>query len=95
VNLRAVRRRGAPDTLLRMTELAVLLTGSVDAEPEDVALWLAELATTLEIAGLADHGLSSADTTEVVAATQRASSMRGNPIELTDDEVAEILTGSL
>jgi alcohol dehydrogenase class IV len=95
VNLRAVRQRGAADTLLRMTELAVLLTGSVDAEPEDVALWLAELAATLEIAGLADHGLSSADTTEVVAATQRASSMRGNPIELTDDEVAEILTGSL
>ena len=39
------------------------------------------------------YGLSDADTAEVVAAAQRASSMRGNPIELTDDEVAEILHG--
>ena len=54
VNLRAVRERGGPDALLRMTELAVLLTGSVDAEPEDVALWLADLAAPLEIPGLAD-----------------------------------------
>ena len=94
VNLRAVQERGGADALLRMTELAVLLTGSVDAEPEDVALWLGDLAAALEVPGLAAHGLSDADTAEVVTATQRASSMRGNPIELTDDEVAEILTGA-
>jgi alcohol dehydrogenase class IV len=94
VNLRAVRERGAADTLLRMTELAVLLTGSADAEPEDVAIWLSDLAAALTIPGLAGYGLSDADTADVVAATQRASSMRGNPLELTDDEVAEILTRS-
>ncbi|HEY5981245.1 MAG TPA: iron-containing alcohol dehydrogenase [Microlunatus sp.] len=94
VNLRAVRERGSAGTLLRMTELAVLLTGSVEAEPEDVAGWLGELTEALQIPGLADCGLVEADTTEVVAATQRASSMRGNPIALTDDEVAEILERS-
>ena len=94
VNLRAVRDRGGADALLRLTELAVLLTGSVDAEPEDVALWLSDLAADLEIPGLAGYGLNDADTADVVAATQRASSMRGNPVELTDDEVAEILTRS-
>ena len=91
VNLRAVRERGTEDTVLRMTELAVLLTGSVDAEPEDVALWLGDLAQALGVPGLASYGLGPADTTEVVTATQRASSMRGNPIELTDAEVTEIL----
>ncbi len=91
VNLRAVRERGSADTLLRMTELAVLLTGSVDAEPEDVAIWLADLAAALHIPGLASYGLADADTGEVVTAAQRASSMRANPIELTDDEVTEIL----
>ncbi len=95
VNLRAVQHRGGADAVLRLTELAVLLTGSVDAEAEDVALWLADLAGDLQIPGLASYGLSDADTVEVVAATQRASSMRGNPIELTDDEVAEILTRAL
>ena len=95
VNLRAVQDRGGADAELRLTELAVLLTGSVDAEPEDVAVWLADLAAVLQIPGLASYGLSDADTVEVVAATQRASSMRGNPIELTDDEVAEILARAL
>jgi alcohol dehydrogenase class IV len=74
-----------------MTELAVLLTGSVDAEPEDVAIWLADLAAALHIPGLASYGLADADTVDVVTAAQRASSMRANPIELTDGEVTEIL----
>jgi alcohol dehydrogenase class IV len=91
VNLRAARERGGEDTVLRMAELAVLLTGAVDAEPEDVALWLGDLAQALGVPGLASYGLGPADTAEVVTATQRASSMRGNPIELTDAEVAEIL----
>jgi alcohol dehydrogenase class IV len=91
VNLRAVRERGGEDTVLRMTELAVLLTGAVDAEPEDVALWLGDLTRALGVPGLGSYGLGPADTAEVVTATQRASSMRGNPIELTDAEVAEIL----
>ena len=96
VNLRAVRERGAHDTLLRLTELAVLLTGSVDAEPEDVADWLGDLTRALQIPGLATYGLADTDTdtAEVVAAAQRASSMRGNPLDLTDDEMAEILAGA-
>lgn len=91
VNLRAVRERGSQDALLRLTELAVLLTGSVDAEPEDVADWVAELTRALQIPGLTAHGLTATDTAEVVAAAQRASSMRGNPLDLTDAEVREIL----
>ncbi|GAA3700701.1 iron-containing alcohol dehydrogenase [Microlunatus aurantiacus] len=91
VNLRAVRERGSHETLLRLTELAVLLTGAVDAEPEDVADWVGDQTRALQIPGLATHGLADADTAEVVAAAQRASSMRGNPLDLTDDEVAEIL----
>ena len=90
VNLRAVRERGSHETLLRLTELAVLLTGAVDAEPEDVADWVGDQTRALQIPGLATHGLADADTAEVVAAAQRASSMRGNPLDLTDDEVAEI-----
>ena len=58
---------GGPTALLRMTELAVLLTGAVDAEPEDVALWLGDLAAALQVPGLASYGLDDADTAEVVA----------------------------
>jgi alcohol dehydrogenase class IV len=94
VNLRALQAR-APDhpALPRLTELAVLLTGDRGAGPEDGIAWLTGLTEALRIPGLRAWGLE-ADTTEVVAAAQRASSMRGNPIDLTDDEVAQILTRS-
>lgn len=92
VNLRAARRR-APDRSIvsRFADLAVLLSGNPTARPEAAVGWLAELTATLEVPGLQTYGLTDADTAEVVAATQRTSSMKGNPIKLTDDEVAEIL----
>lgn len=93
VNLRAARRRAVDGpTLTRLTDLAQLLTGNPTASPEAGIGWLADLTAALEIPGLAAYGLTDVDTAEVVAATQRASSTKGNPIDLTDDEVAEILT---
>jgi len=92
VNLRAVRERAADGpTLPRLSELAVLLTGNPTAQPEAAIGWLADLTADLQIPGLGTYGLTDAQTGEVVAATQRASSMRGNPIDLTDDELAEVL----
>lgn len=95
INLRAARERAAGmPALPRFTELAVLLTGDPSAPAEAGIEWLAELTATLQIPGLGAYGLTGDDTAEVVAATQRASSMKANPIELTDGEVAEILTRS-
>jgi alcohol dehydrogenase class IV len=96
VNLRAVRDR-APDhpALLRLFEIATLLTGEPDASPEDAIAWLQRLTTALAIPGLATYGLDNAEIAAVVAAAQRASSMRANPVELSDAEVTEIVTTSL
>jgi alcohol dehydrogenase class IV len=96
VNLRALRER-APENpaLLRLIELATLLTGRPDASPEDAIAWLDELTAALSIPGLASYGLDQADIDAVVAAAQRASSMRGNPIELSNAEVGQIVTRSL
>ena len=97
VNLRALRDR-APEhqALARMTEVARLLTGHPEATPEEAIGWLQDLTTALSIPGLASYGLDNdAEIAEVVTAAQQASSMRGNPIELTDQEVSEIVTRSL
>ena len=97
VNLRALRDR-APEhpALARMTEVASLLAGQPDATPEEAIGWLQDLTTALSIPGLASYGLDdNAEISEVVAAAQKASSMRGNPIELTDQEVSEIVARSL
>jgi alcohol dehydrogenase class IV len=41
---------------------------------------------------LSEFGFAEKDFPEAVAKAQRASSMKGNPIPLTDDELLEILT---
>jgi alcohol dehydrogenase class IV len=96
VNLRALRARAAEHPALpRMAELAALLTGSPDARPADAIGWLNELTAALAIPGLAQYGLDDGTSAELVSAAQRASSMRANPIELTDAEISEIIARSL
>lgn len=92
VNLRAARLRATDRSIVsRFADLAVLLTGNPTARPEAAVGWLAELTAALNVPGLRSYGLTDADTADVVTAVQRTSSMKGNPIDLTDDEVAEIL----
>ena len=96
VNLRALRERAREHPALpRMTDVATLLTGLTEATPEDAIAWLQELTTALSIPGLASYGLNQDEIAPMVAAGQQASSMRGNPIELRDEEVTEIITRSL
>ncbi len=96
VNLRALRDR-APEhpALLRMAEVATVFTGQPDAASEDGIAWLQELTAALSIPGLAAYKLSEEEISGIVTAAQKASSMRGNPIELSDAEVTEIVTRSL
>ena len=96
VNLHALGERAHDHPAVqRLAEVATLLTGRPDARAEDGIGWLQELTATLSIPGLATYGLDQDHIAEVVTAAQRASSMRGNPIELDDNEVAEIVTRSL
>jgi len=77
--------------LARYDEVAQILTGSATARAADGILWMQDLCVTLKVPPLAEFGLKEADLPNVVARSKRASSMKGNPIELTDRELAEIL----
>jgi alcohol dehydrogenase class IV len=95
-NLRALESR-APESLplRRYAEIARLLTGDLSATANDGAAWVEELCANLGIAPLSNFGLSRAEIPDIVAQAARASSMKGNPIPLTDGEVSEILVRSL
>jgi alcohol dehydrogenase class IV len=96
VNLRALRQR-RPDgpALARYREIAVIVTGRPDAEADDGVAWVEALVRALAIPGLSRWGASEADVGRVVAKARLASSMKGNPIELDDVELAEIARASL
>ena len=94
-NIRAVQSR-ADDlpALARYDEIARLFTGTATAQAADGAVWVRQLCTALEIPSLARFGLQEQDFPAVVAKAGKSSSMKGNPITLTDDELMGILKES-
>jgi len=94
-NLRALADRPVPGALDRYTEVARRLTGDPAATAEDGVTWVRGLCTELAIPPLRASGLTRSDFAHVIPASQRASSMQGNPVKLTDDELAAILEAAL
>ena len=91
-NLAALRSRGGERALLaRFDVVARLLTGERDASAEDGIGWLDSLRDDLAIPRLSAHGLTPALARDLLSAARASSSMRGNPIDLTDEELLEIV----
>ena len=90
-----VERAGDAPALRRYDEAARLLTGEPNARAEDGVAWLEALTAELGIPPLAAYGVAEGDLPEVIAKARRSSSMQGNPIVLTDEELAEILRWGL
>jgi alcohol dehydrogenase class IV len=96
INVRALRsREPASPSLARYDEVARILTGRTDARAEDGVEWLRAFVDELKISPLSAYGLRAEDVPRVTAQARRASSMKGNPIVLTDEELAEILEAAL
>lgn len=95
-NLRALQAR-EPDnpTLRRYDEVARILTGEPDETAAGGVAWVKALCKALAVPPLGQYGLAEADIPTVVDAAARASSMQGNPIRLTPDELAGILRETL
>lgn len=92
VNLAALRSR-APDSpvLGRFAELGALLSGRAQAQPEDAIARVSELCSELLTPSLKTFGIERGDFAEIAARAAQASSMKANPILLTNAELLEIL----
>ena len=95
-NIQALRERGEDsEKLNRYQTVARLLTGSENAQTEDGIEWAFRTCEELGIPTLAAYGLRPDDVPAVVQKASRASSMKANPIELTTEELTEILSNAL
>jgi alcohol dehydrogenase class IV len=96
VNIAALRSR-APDSerLRRYDEAARLLTGDVHASVAGLAPWLLDLCRDLEVPSLAAYGVGEKHAADLVEKAAATSSMKGNPILLTPEELHEILARAL
>jgi alcohol dehydrogenase class IV len=91
-NVRALAERDpASPARARADQLGQWVTGRAGACAIDAVEWLEALARELAIPALGTYGVAEDHVADLVERARRASSMRGNPIELTDDELADIL----
>jgi alcohol dehydrogenase class IV len=90
-----VSRAPESPALARYDEIAAILTGDFDTAAPDGVDWVVDLCEALGVPGLATYGVSEEHFPEIVEKTQRSSSMKGNPIKLTDAELITILERAL
>ena len=91
-NVHALQDREPQSPLLaRHTKVARLITGESNAKAEDGIAWVTALCKDLRIPSLSSYGLESHHFEDVAEKSLRSSSMRGNPIELTNGELIHIL----
>jgi len=95
MNVKALRQRQPEsDYLRRYQQVAQLLTGDERAAAEDGVKWVYLLTQALNVPGLASYGMTDSDLPALIEKATVASSMQGNPIKLTADEMRVILTAA-
>ncbi len=95
-NLGALRARGpSHPALARMESVARWLTADATAPADAAATWCDELVRRLAIPPLRAWGVREDDVAPLVAKAAAASSMKGNPLPLTAEELAAALTAAL
>jgi alcohol dehydrogenase class IV len=94
-NVQALQTRAdLSPALARYDEIAVILTGNTAARAVDGIVWVKGLCQELNVPPLAGFGLKEQDFPTVIAKARKSSSMKGNPVTLTDRELMEILKES-
>ena len=95
-NVRALQVRAADSPALeRYAEIARIVTGRPDGTIANGLEWVRSLCADLKIPGLSRYGLTEAGIPAVVVEAQRASSTKGNPVTLSDEELTAVLQQAL
>ena len=101
-NVRTLRSGGVQEAgppalgaLDRYTEAARLLTGHPAASIEDGLAWIRETLTLLRVPGLATFGLEPQHADEMAAKALVSSSMKGNPVPLSQADLEAIILQAL
>jgi alcohol dehydrogenase class IV len=98
-NVRALRAGRPADPGLapldRYAEAARLLTGQPAATIEDGLAWIGETLALLAVPGLAAFGLGPGHADDVAVKAMTSSSMQGNPVTLSHDELKAVLLQAL
>ena len=91
INIKALRKRAADSSMLALYNALDRILARSKKPGLKTASWVTDLCQTLQIESLSHLGLKNADFPAVVVKSQKTTSMQGNPIRLTEEELLEIL----
>jgi alcohol dehydrogenase class IV len=91
INVRALQRNNSQQYLSRYDYISQILTGRSTAKAKHGIAWVHSLCDSLDMPALTDFGIREDIFSELVARSKKASSMKGNPVQLTDEELTEVL----
>ncbi len=95
-NMAALKERQPDNSALsRFDRIGQLLLDNPDARAADAIGWISETSRLFAIPGLGAVGVKADDFAEIVEKSSRSSSMKGNPISLSADELTAILSAAL
>ena len=77
--------------LLRYREISSWVTGDIKADVRDSVQVIEELCKELKIPRLSEMGIAKEDFSTIVEKSKNSSSMKGNPVQLTSEELIRIL----
>ncbi len=96
INLRALEeRQPGSHALERFREALRIVSGGDGTAPEDGVAWIRNLCLELGQSGLEKYGFERRMIDEAVRKGMQASSMKANPVELTPEELSEVLERSI
>ncbi len=91
-NINALQeRKPQSEALQRYVEISRLLTDNPNATAKDGIDWIFELTDSLNIPPLSKYGDIESELPILIRKAKNASSMKGNPIQLTDGELENII----
>jgi len=95
-NVDALKMRSQDSPAIgRFDEVAGMVTGSSSATAPDLIAWIRTLCDNLNLPPLSAFGIKKSDIPAIIKKSKASSSMKGNPVDLTEDELAEILNKAL
>ena len=92
VNAEALSNRGKDfEKIFRFENIARWVTGVENATIEEGVEWIASLCKNMKIPRLSELGIKKAHFPTIIEKSKNSSSMKGNPIQLTEQEMVKIL----
>ena len=95
MNIQVLNEQKAEDLILKFDEVARILTGNDKATAPDGIVWVEALVDKLKIPMLSKFGVEQDHFPELVEKAKKSSSMKGNPVLLSSEQLTTILEKSL